>query len=595
MQPGRKKRRHSTVALLLLVWLAIGLASPLVMKVQPGDFELGAANVNAAPRDSVMIAEPVALSLLPAITIVKGTAALFNPTSKPLSGEAALGVLAGGQARLLLEAGAISVRLDHLQADSSINQVLPRSPIVTALAGLNFDTVSLRKMTLVAVLPDGRTETLSDVTGELTHRRKAALQLNVTGNLRGERVEVRTAISIASDAVSVKNLPIKLHIKSAALDANIDGALATTAKPRLQGRLDASVPSLRAFTRMFGDGWPVGPGLRDFKAKGQLDWSEQGLLVSDGQFAMDGNEATGSLLLNPNTPRPSLAGTLAFKTLELTEYARAVKDSRSRLAAWWQWLMKDDHARSIVHLIDADLRLSADKVNVSGIPLGRTATALTLKAGRLKANVADFELDGGTGSGEIGLDYSGTQPRMSVRGKLGGIDAARLSSILIGAEALSGSATLTADLLATGGSIADLSNSAVGKLQVSMRDGGRVNADLKSLLAAVQKREATGWGAVRRSPTPFETLEMRLGLRGGMIAIEQAVIGAGEAQLTATGAIDTMADKLDARVSFGPHATQAGKADALLLNGALSAPRIRSEAATRAAQPTPERASQPRG
>jgi AsmA protein len=359
--------------------------------------------------------------------------------------------------------------------------------------------------------------------------------------------------------------------------------------------MEASVPSLRAFTRMFGDGWPIGPGLRDFKAKGLLDWTEQGLLVSDGQFAMDANEATGSLLLNANTARPSVSGTLAFKTLELSEYARAVKDQRSRLAAWWQWLMKDDHARSIVHLLDADLRLSADKVSVNGISIGRTATSLTVKSGRLKANVADFEVEGGTGTGEIGLDYSGSQPRMSVRGKIGGIDAARFSGALVGADALSGAATLTADLQATGGSIADISSSATGKVQVSMRDGGRVNADLKSLLAAVQKREVTGWGSVRRSATPFETLDMRLGLRGGVITIEQAAINSGEAQLTVTGAIDTAADKLDARVSFGPQATQSGKADALLLSGTLSAPRIRSEAAARAAQPTPERASQPRG
>jgi len=593
MDPARPSKRLSTVALVMLGWIAIGLAAPLVMSFQRGDFELVPPTVNAAPRDSFVVASPVPISSAPQVSVDRGTVYLVNPGSKPLTGAAAAELLASGSTRLMLEGGTVNLRL-VATADGAVASTPDAlaAPIAAALARQGFEALLLRRSTLVATLPDGRTEVLTEVTGELTLKRKGPMLLKGAGQLRGQAATFDATLALAGDGKATKSLPIKLQLKSGALDATIDGALVAGSKPGFQGQLDAAMPRVRALARLFAGGWTSGPGLRDLKLKGTLDWSEQGLAVNSAQFSMDGSEATGALVLKLSTQRPSLSGTVAYKTLDLQPYFSATKQDGMRLSAWWSWLTGGDISASLVRQLDADLRISADRVRAAGVEAGRTAAALTVKDGRLLTNIADLELKGGAGSGQISIDYTGSQPKVVVRGKIERIEAAGLSESLLGSQVLSGPATIVADLTAAGLSTQELYRSATGKLSIALRDGGRIGIDLRTLLGLALKRELEGWPVAPRGATAFEVLDMKLAVRNGEVTAEQAQIGSGEASVTASGTVNLTSGRLDARVLMGGAATPTGKPDALLIDGALASPRIRSESASRAAQPTPERASQ---
>lgn len=597
MKPARPVKRLSTVALVMLGWIVVGLAAPLVMSFQRGEIEIHPPMVSAAPRDSFVIANPIQLSGAPSVLVDRGVLQLVNPSGKQLTGEASAALLASGNARLLLDGGSLQLRLSALGEVMGVAaDEAQSSPIAGALARQAFEALILRKTWISAALPDGRTEIISEVNGELSIKRKGPLVLKGMGQLRGQSVSFEVTSAQAGDAKSAgKPLPLKVQFKSGPLEATIDGALNSGPKSGFLGQLDAAVPRVRNFARWFGGGWPIGPGLRDLKLKGALDWSERGLAVQNAQISMDGNEATGAVLLKFTGQRPSLAGTVAYKSLSLQPYFAASQPSAMRLSTWWNWLTGGDLSSSLVRLIDADLRISADKVLASGVEIGRTAAAMTIADGRLLTNIADLEFKGGAGSGQISIDYAVLAPKVVVRGKIDGIEAAGIVESVVGAPVLSGPASIVADLTANGMSLQQLMRSATGKLGISLRSGGRIGIDIKALLAAAQKRELDGWAEAPRGYTTIDQLDVKLAIRNGEIAAERVEIGSGDAAMIASGAVNVATGWLDARVTMGPAATASGKPDALLLNGAMAAPRIRSEAASRAAQPTPERASQTRG
>jgi AsmA protein len=241
-------------------------------------------------------------------------------------------------------------------------------------------------------------------------------------------------------------------------------------------------------------------------------------------------------------------------------------------------------------VLDADVRISTDAVRIGSFDLGRTAATVSVKNSRLLANLADMRVEDGTASGEIGLDYSGAVPRVSVRGKIDRGDASRLSQAFFGVPVASGAATIYADVSATGRSTAEMTAAAQGKMSIALLEGSALNGDLRSLLAAAQQRDVTDWKAARGTTTLPKT-DMRLALRQGRIALEQCVIGEGDSRMSSTGYVEPISGRLEMRIQMGPQISPNGKADTLMIDGTLAEPRIRSQVATAARQPTPERAS----
>lgn len=577
MRAPRRKRRLSTAILALFLWLGAGLAIPLLVSLHW--FDLGFRDTTvAAPRDSYTLAAPIAIGSILPIRVERGTILLVDTSGSASSGEATETLLKSGAAHLVLDAAAVTIAGTEIGASRPEE---PVAPLIEALTAVHFESLTLRRTSLSIRLPGGRSETLYDVEAEVSLKRKGLVSAKGTAFLRGHRVSFDATASTAIERKGPLRLPLKLALKSRVLDATFDGRLGLGDALHLQGQAEVASESVRQAARWLGAGWPSGPGLEHFSLKGQLDWTAQSLEFERSTFRMDGNQGTGALELNLAGNHPALVGTLAFKMLDLSPYFGGSPAEAHDLPFTWAALTSGRLGMSLGMLLDADLRLSAERVQAPGMEFGRSAASISLRGGRLLTDIAELQFDGGSGSGQIGADFTGFRPKLALRGKLDQVDLGTASARLAGQSFLQGPATLTADLTATGHTGSELLASLDGKLSVKAEVGGRLGLDIKGLTAATQASSIEGWTVTRRGSTGFDQLEVRLNVRDGLVAVESAQLTAGDTAWSAAGTLNIPTSSLDLHIVSGSalapaiSAPEIAKLPGLQLRGLWSSPLIK--------------------
>ena len=320
------------------------------------------------------------------------------------------------------------------------------------------------------------------------------------------------------------------------------------------------------------------------RLRGDVDWQAPALAFDKAAFQIDGNEASGTLAMAFNGPRPSLSGTLAFQTLNMSAYLEP--ELKAQIASFLPWFGDKDGEIPVPlgRQLDVDIRLSASRVMFQGLETGRFAAAVSLKEGRLLADIAEINVDGGRGSGQLTADLADRDSRLSIRGRIEGIEAERASTLLLGHSIVTGLSTITADLSAGGNTVSELLRGLRGKATLSLREGGRIGIDVKSLMGAAQKSKVEGWELATSGQTSIDGLEAKLRVDRGVIASEHVEATLGDSLLKAVGTISLASRQLDLRLllAAAPTAAPAGAQtatpqDILVFQGPLSAPSIQIE------------------
>jgi len=569
IRPGRLV----VAAVFGLLCAALVLSAPLVVDFDASEFKLSNVAVLAAPRDGHEVAG--AVDIIPALRVrlERGTIALNPPSGARSDADSDVPPL-DGSAKLVIDGGVFQVAgsgsSDALAADD------PATPLINAVRALNFEALVIRRSTVNLVLPDGRVETLSDVTAEVLANRRTSVAVRGTGNLRGQSVSFELASPSVIDKVGSR-VPMKLRLKSPLLEVAFDGRVGATNVLQFQGRMDLAMSNVRQAARWFGAPWPPGPGLQNASIKGDFDWQGQALSFDKAMFRMDGNEATGTLALSFAGPRPTVTGTLALQSLDLSPYAPSSADGQIAALLAWARSDEDSLAAPLGGQLDADIRASAARLLVDGMEFGRFAASVSLKQGRLLADIAEISIEGGRASGQLTMDFSSGQPQLAVRGRLEDIDASRATTALLGHNAVQGLSTITADVAAAGKSVPDLLSALRGKVTLSLNEGGKLGIDVKSLLDAAQKGGVEGWEKATRGQTSVDGLEAKLRFDKGIVASELVEATAGDSLLRAIGTISLRSRQMDLRVLLDavPEATRVDlPRDVLVFRGPWSAPSI---------------------
>jgi AsmA protein len=575
VRPGR------VTAVFLGAFCLLALASAdLVLNFNPGDLRFASQAVLASPGDRYEISAPFKIGPDAGIELQQGTITLARSPAGRAAG-VPVSVPQDGSARLTIEDAVF--QLAGTQGPEDSQSPPPSAPLVEALATLNFDVVSIRRGTVKVFLPSGHAETLTDVNAEVSAKRKSSLAIRGNGTLRGQSVSFEVSAPSLNDRKPGARLPLIARVKSSLLEIAFDGRLAATDVLQLQGQAEIAIANLRQVARWFGAPWPTGSALRGIAARGEINWQAPTLTFDRATFRMDGNEATGTLALALDGARPMLTGTLALKTLDLTPYVPL--QPGFRLSGALSSLGGDTSELSLPtgRQLDADVRISAGRILLHGLEGGRFAASVSLKQGRLLADVAEIGLDQGTGSGQLTADLTGHRPLVAVRCRLEDVDAARASTLILGHGAVQGLSTITVDLSATGDTRADLVRTLRGKVGISLREGGRLGIDLKSLMGAAQKSDLDGWSLAMRGQTPIDGLEAKLRVDSGVVASEHVEATFGDLLLRAIGTVSLASRQLDLRLLLAAAPAAAARAqaaaprDVLVFRGPWSAPNIQIE------------------
>jgi AsmA protein len=569
--------RLTTLTLATLGCLLIALLAPLLLSPRATDEPFLGYSVMASPRDMHVITTAIRLSAAPDLTLSRG--ALYA------DGNAAVGTPI---TRFVLDAPVFTLNANGLKpaggeaAESGDKALL--APLIEPLIAMGFDTLIIRRGTLHVTSSDGDWETLSDVEAELSGWRKGQIAVRGSFMLRGQRLALEATLTPLAEG-HPHEWATKLALRGDLLEAALDGTVKAAADLEIVGEAELTCRSLRRLARWFGVPIPAAEGLNAATVRGQMKWAHRTVAIENANVAVDGNEASGALLLNLSGERPLIDGTLAFGALDLAPYVEAARSQSfvfDRQTASWSAF---DLSFPLIKHVDADLRISAPKVMLGSYGLGRGAATITVRSGKLLGELAELELQSGVASGQFTADTNELVPRYGLRGKIDNLEASAAAAAVFGSGALSGRAMLFIELSGSGQTPAELLRGLSGRATLSLPEGGRLQLDVNALRAAAREG-AAGWGQLAKGQTALEPFEAKAAIDNGVVIPEQACARGGGFGLAAAGRIDMVEHTLDVRLNVKANppgdrplrAADLEDGEAITLRGSWQAPLVRAEA-----------------
>lgn len=588
-KPTRPDRRRWAVAATAVVWSGLGLALPFFATFDAPEIAIRNASVSAASSHSFTLSDSIPLGTALGIVAERGTLALLDGGSVVTSGDAAQVLLAQGNGTILAEGLVVRTLGSARPRDGDAHT----APIVDALMAGRFEALRIKGGTLILNLGEGRAETLTALDVEAVNRRRSGVQVKGAADIRGFRHTFELQVGAAGDKKPVANLPVKASIKGPLFSGTLDGRIANTGAFEIQGGVDGMVVDVNQMARAFGFA-ATGVALGELKIKSRLDWTRGTLAFDKATFLLGGNEGTGAMSLAVGGSRPALSGTLAIKTLDVSGLIMALQASAAEERSSWSQRVWGEPAAPLAHQLDADVRLSATKLVVPGVELGAVAAGLDLKSGNLLVDLAEFELAGGRGSGQLRADFTRYRPHLTWRVKLDGVDGGRLTQMLVKSPVLQGTVSGTAELTTEGLGAGQMRRSVSGRVAIGTKDAARVAVDLKALATTSGRTPSYGWETLPKGSSGVDKLDLRFDVRHGIVTPQDWQVRFGDAVLAVGGRINLPDQRIDLSISSQPAQPTIGAAagepgpepSALQIIGPLDSPLIRRD-------PPPGRAAEP--
>lgn len=554
--------RRYTWALAVLSFLVILLAAPLLFTDRYSRLALQSGAVFAASSNSYSLSSPVRLMTGPRIDLEGGTLSVPpNRTGLARGGQMIAMLITGSGPQMTLENATFttdfSTREPTFSQDSGLNEV---APLVKALQGMQFDELIVRDSTVRIKMSDGSSVELTDVDASLSSEPNGAIQASGSFEFRGERITFDTILGASLDSQGMSR-PLAASFAGAPLTATLEGRLILGESPQLlspQAELKAT--DLRAAARWLGVDWPAGRGFGTFRAKGQLEWVERTVAFQNAAIELDENNGSGTLSINFAGARPTVEGTLGLKTLDLTQYLKGAERAGKTDSILAAVRGASGLEFPLIQAIDADLRISTDSLTLPAITIGRSAATVSLRDGKMLADIAELEFEDGTrGGGQIRIDMSGANPNYGVQAKFEAADVGRSVQAVFGHPTVQGRGAVTVDLAATGNTGDSLLRSLDGKLCVTLAEGGRVGLDINELATTdSEPLPAAAWQDVSTRAISVDKLDARFIVSKGIIRTQSAEAVSGERALKADGAISLLERSLDLELAVGDIAKPGG-------------------------------------
>ncbi|MDX2259569.1 MAG: AsmA-like C-terminal region-containing protein [Hyphomicrobiaceae bacterium] len=565
MKRNSQTRRAIFASFGILACALAVVALPIIFSTERNDLTIRGSTLMAADQHHYLITTPIALDQHREIVIASGTVALDN--SSGLTSQGVLDALLRGSGRLVLKDGEVVVRTARPSSEDNARpaDTVLGAPFAAALGKLGFKSIALRGTTVRLEATDGTADVLEDVDAVVTLSGIRRFAAAGSFRYRGQKLEFTSSLDANRGAHPDQRLPIRASFKGELIEATIAGDL----MPGNGGRLLAPEATVRVSdvgraARWLGMPWPLASKLASFSGRGTLDWSAHTIAFQDAQFRFDQNQASGVLAINYRQAKPKIDGTLAFATLDLSKYLKPpasddlISATVRRTAAWLPdglGLGLDDIALPLLNQIEADVRLSADKIGLGAVTLGRGAATLTVRDGVMLADVAELEIDDkSNGNLQVTVDATGPVGRYGIRGKLEGFDIGVLSKALIGAAALRGAGTVSIDLETTGETPEEFVAALSGRITAEAPAGIEVAADVVALAKSADAGtlsagpRASGWGEAVRSSTMTQDTRITARFARGHMTLETCRAKTGGVQVIATGTADLAERSVDLRL-----------------------------------------------
>lgn len=505
------------------------------------------SEIRAATGLDPLFRGPVSVSMFPVPTVA------FT--------DVALGEQAAGGTTLTADQLNVNVRLMPLLARrvqiADISLVRPRiavtvyrdgrtnwSPLINTLARalkpgtehdeqvLSFSEIAIRDGVIAVHVPEqGIDETVEDV--ELSLAWPAiARSFAATGHFTWHKEIVDASLTIANfpGALSGDDSGLKFRANTGPLKAAFDGVMSYRPSLKIDGTLGADAASLReALLWSGGHSLPAG-GLGRFALRAHSTITGRAISLSDLNVEVDGNVAEG-VLSYATTGRRSFQGTLAVESLDLRPYVSTFRliadntrdwDRRSLMLEWFSgW--------------EADVRLSAARVQLPHAELGRTAVATNVRSGRLVVTVGESQTFDGVVTGTIAVARSEAGADFSSQMQFSGVNLQHCLGQLLGIDQLDGTGSLGFSVAGSGHSVKELAGNLNGAVHIAATEGGLNGLNVEQVMRRLQRSPLSGGGDLRSGRTSFDKLNVGLRIVQGLATIDNIALEGPSVRLAVTG------------------------------------------------------------
>lgn len=389
----------------------------------------------------------------------------------------------------------------------------------------------------------------------------AATDITTQASWHGETINANIDITEPLKLMAGGETLTKFTLNSTPATIEFDGTANMLANLFVKGALKLKTLSLKRFSEFFEIDFSgiYAPG--ELELSGNIEASSGSVRLVDAEVKIAGHSASGVLSMTKDElDNTSLDGTLAFETVDLSEYLGQPAVGQDETTAT---IKPPD--------VNVDLRISADTLSTGIFELEKVAAAVNVSGQNWTIDIGDSQAFGGNIVARIGQRTEDETPLVLADISAKNLDMAEFSSVF--SETLIGStgrgnldvSLRTRDI----SSILNINNLS-GTISANLVDGAISGIDFRSLLNSSSEdlEQNTGPGQL----TEFQSSTLKMFIINGVASHSQTLHSEDQEDIGIVGRVDLRQGNLALTVEASGDSP--GDIDRLFIGGTLRAPLV---------------------
>lgn len=333
-----------------------------------------------------------------------------------------------------------------------------------------------------------------------------------SGIWNGEAVQVTRASLDPTLLVMEKPSPFVLDMTVPSGTMSLSGEAQIGDDPRITGQSTIQANSLSDFSRWSGIALPLGPLLTSATVAGDFSLTRRRLSWPSVNVTLGESKLDGSLSVRLDEPRPTIAGTLAADTLDLSAFFAPFARARTASGAW------SDDEIGIERTTDGDLdlRLSAATAQLGLVRFGDMAASILIKPGEIEASLGRASFHDGNLKGKLSLTQVDKATEIKAQASFDQVDTASFLALIGEPHWITGRAQGQIQLEGTGHSAAEWIRQSHGHTTIKVQQGEVIGIGLNEMLKRIDKRPLAASLDWKGGRTAFETAQASLNITSGI-------------------------------------------------------------------------------
>jgi uncharacterized protein involved in outer membrane biogenesis len=373
----------------------------------------------------------------------------------------------------------------------------------------------------------------------------AASDLRLRANAYYQGLPLTLDARIAQ-GTSIEGRPISYEIAMPGLESRFEGRLFGSRSFDAEGISKTLISNGSGYARGFGLSSDIARLLNKLSIAGSTKISWPNVQMKQAQISFDQNTLDGSIEFSFEKTRPNVSATLGAQKLDLNSRLSAWSSSLPENSAPWS---EEPIAPDWLNSVNADIRLSSEKVTLGTVTMDSVALASQLRDGRLDVNLSNAQYKSGVirAKGQLRQLENILEARGSFT--FDQIDLESIQSIF-GIRRIKGNASGQISIEAKGITPRILMQDNTGKGSLTVRNGEFLGLDIERLIARMDKSNPPVISASGR--TRFRSLTSEFNLSSGIVKLMQSQISTFGLTAPVEGTLDLNRQAFDLTIQLIP-------------------------------------------